>query len=217
MPHLDDIPDTLRRRRRPGRWRRGLLAGTIAAITLAAGACGGDADGTGSGGVASVDVTTAQPTSAGSDAPSSAPSADAEPDPVAYANCMRANGVPGFPDPESNGDFAVDSSELGVAPDSEQYKQAESTCAPLLPTRSASQKQEDYEARLEYAQCMRDEGITAFPDPPVPSDGPNTQSGSAQQPANPGFDLDSPQFKAAQDACKDKLPSGDSGPSLSGS
>jgi hypothetical protein len=55
----------------------------------------------------------------------------------------------------------------------------------------------DYEALLEFAKCMRDEGITDFPDPPV--------GGGAQA---SDIDGDSPQVQAAQEACRHLGPAG---------
>lgn len=161
-----------------------------------------------------------------SDAPGPQPTTDASspdatsaaPDAVAYAQCMRDNGVPGFPDPNSSGEFAITSDTLGVSLESEQYLDAEQTCAPLLPLRNTDPEQQeaDYQARLAYAQCLRDEGVTDFPDPPAPTDGPHVESNSAgSEQGGPDVDLDSAQFQAAHAACKDLLPEGDEGPSLS--
>lgn len=44
---------------------------------------------------------------------------------VQYAKCMRAHGVPNFPDPGSNGTFDVG----GINPDSSQIQQADRACS----------------------------------------------------------------------------------------
>ena len=139
----------------------------------------------------------------------------AQPNAAAYAQCMRDNGVPGFPDPDSSGEFAIDASKLGVSLDSEQFHAAQNTCAPLQPAGSANQTQEDYQAHLQYAQCMRDEGLAGFPDPQAPGSGTGTQqdnSGGTQ--SGQGFDPSAAQFRAAHEACAHLLPEGDEGPSL---
>ena len=60
------------------------------------------------------------------------------------------------------------------------------------------QTEEDQQAAtaemLEYAECMRDHGITNFPDP-KPGEGINVDAGTL------GIDPNSPQFRAANDAC----------------
>jgi hypothetical protein len=54
---------------------------------------------------------------------------------------------------------------------------------------------------LKFSQCMQSHGITDFPDP---------SNGVLSIPANAGGDLDphSPQFQAAQSACKKFMPGG---------
>ncbi|GAA3450496.1 hypothetical protein [Dactylosporangium matsuzakiense] len=45
-----------------------------------------------------------------------------------YAQCMRENGVPNFPDPQEEGGFMINSDQLGVDPRGEQMKKAEQAC-----------------------------------------------------------------------------------------
>ena len=54
---------------------------------------------------------------------------------------------------------------------------------------------------LAYSQCMRDHGITDFPDPDA--------NGGLSISASPGSDLDpnNPQYQAADEACKSLMPS----------
>ena len=49
-----------------------------------------------------------------------------------FAQCMRANGVPKFPDPKPGGGIMVDGS-TGIDPDSPTFKAAEQKCAALRP------------------------------------------------------------------------------------
>jgi hypothetical protein len=67
-------------------------------------------------------------------------------------------------------------------------------------TPSASPSGDPRDAELAYAKCMREHGISDFPDP-QPGGGIAIQAG-------PGSDLDqnNPQFKAADEACKSLLP-----------
>jgi hypothetical protein len=57
---------------------------------------------------------------------------------LTYAACMRRNGVPNFPDPESNPDgyVKITPEELtapGLSPSSPQYQAAEEACEDLAP------------------------------------------------------------------------------------
>jgi hypothetical protein len=53
-------------------------------------------------------------------------------DKLKYAQCMRDNGVPNFPDPDANGGFAIIEGS-GIDPQSPQFKKAEDTCKKYQP------------------------------------------------------------------------------------
>lgn len=88
---------------------------------------------------------------------------------VRFAQCMRSNGVPNFPDPGPSGQLTIDSvaNGSGVDPNSAAFQQALSACRTLEPAgftgtaRSAQQQQ----AALQFAQCVRSNGVADFPDP----------------------------------------------------
>jgi hypothetical protein len=88
---------------------------------------------------------------------------------VKFAECMRSNGVSGFPDPSASGSFTIDGVVNGSSlnPNTPAFKQALSACRGLEPAgftggeRSAQQAQ----AALEFAQCIRAHGVKDFPDP----------------------------------------------------
>jgi hypothetical protein len=81
---------------------------------------------------------------------------------VKFAECMRANGVPHFPDPDSKGavNFGVD-----VARD--VWLKAVDACKALKPPGALSSKRtpKEQSASLRFAQCVRDHGVKDFPDP----------------------------------------------------
>lgn len=93
---------------------------------------------------------------------------------VKFAQCMRANGISQFPDPDASGALTIDAVVNGSSldPNSPTFQQAISACKDLEPagfmghTRSAQQQA----AALKFAQCMRDNGVPDFPDPTA--DGP---------------------------------------------
>ena len=88
---------------------------------------------------------------------------------VRFSECMRQNGVSEFPDPEPSGELTIDGVLNGSSLDSESatWKQALSACKDLQPSgftgRKATPKEQDQ--RLVFAQCIREHGVTDFPDP----------------------------------------------------
>ena len=81
---------------------------------------------------------------------------------VKFAECIRAHGVADFPDPNPKGDF-----EYGVSVSPAVWTKAVSACKALQPpgTLSAKRTPEQQSTALEFAQCMRDNGVKDFPDP----------------------------------------------------
>jgi hypothetical protein len=110
---------------------------------------------------------------------------------------MRDNGVPNFPDPV-NGGLQINGNEVGM--DTPAFKAADEACKSLIPAPPAGQDdQEDRDQMLAYAQCMRDSGVPNFPDP-KPGEGINIDGDV--------LDLNSPAFKAAEQACASLGPGG---------
>ena len=111
---------------------------------------------------------------------------------LAFAGCMRSNGAANFPDPNSSGQF--DKTTLGqLAASNSQFQTANRDCQHLLPTPSASQQRQIAALALEFSKCMRNHGVTNFPDP--------DSTGRIPDPATLGIDQGSPQFEAANQAC----------------
>jgi hypothetical protein len=93
---------------------------------------------------------------------------------VRFAECMRDNGVSQFPDPDASGKLTIDGVVNGSAvdPSSAVWKQAIDACKDLEPSGFTGTKAtpKQMSARLEFAQCIRDNGVKDFPDPT--NDGP---------------------------------------------
>src|SRR5262245_31636898 len=171
-------------RRRAGPLTAALTIGLMAIAPLAA-ACGGQS---GPG------VAGAGPGGSGA-----SPGSSGHGSTLAYSRCMRSHGITSFPDPDSNGNLALDAGPgTGIDPNSPQYKAADRACKPLLPAGNAAQAAQNRPALLRYARCMRAHGLSDFPDP---SPGGGIQ---IQQNATPGSALNpnSPVYKAADSACK---------------
>ena len=104
---------------------------------------------------------------AGSDSPSS--QTQLQQDALQYARCMRANGVPNFPDPNAGGGFLFHTGN-GVDPSSPAFQAARAKCQKLLPSGptpgSTTHPSAQWLAQMvKAAQCMRRHGIADFPDP----------------------------------------------------
>ena len=123
---------------------------------------------------------------------------------LAFSQCMRADGVPNFPDLGSNGMLIQASGQTltvnGVAVNAPAYASAKAKCQKYLPTRTASPSQEAQQlARaLNFARCMRTRGVPNFPDP-KPTTG--TGGNGVVDLRGAGLNFNSPAFKAAAKAC----------------
>ena len=88
---------------------------------------------------------------------------------VKFAECMRANGVRDFPDPDASGQLAIDqvANRSSVDTNSAAFLQAISICKDLEPPgfTGAKRTPEQQRAALKFAQCIRDNGVKDFPDP----------------------------------------------------
>jgi hypothetical protein len=104
-----------------------------------------------------------------------------------FAQCMRDNGVSGFPDPDASGALTIDAVANGssVDPNSATFQQALSACRDLEPAGFMGQKRsaQQQEAALRFAQCIRDNGVKDFPDPAP--DGPLIDTNQIPSAATP--------------------------------
>ena len=122
---------------------------------------------------------------------------------LAFARCMRAHGIAGWPDPTSGGFF--DKAKLRRLDLSVARVRAleEGACNHLLgggppqPTITLADRN-DY---LRAAACMRAHGYPGFPDPTFPN-------GSVSTDIPASIDQDSAAFKAAASTCTRLIPAG---------
>lgn len=111
-----------------------------------------------------------------------------------FANCVRAHGVPNFPDPGS----PVGGPNSSINEQAPAFVSAERTCDKLTdnPQPKGSPLPEAQRiAALKQAQCFRTHGVPNFPDPTFPS------TGGLFIPAGSGVNPQSPAFKQASAAC----------------
>jgi hypothetical protein len=185
--------------KRTDRRRVPCVIALLAPIALLAVACTSGSSGT------SVARLSAGATTASS--PSNAAASDVATGSLAFARCMRAHGLPKFPDPTSGGVF--DKSVLQQMGYSTSQLRAvqDGPCKNILPTTAPSapnsgtitaQQQQDY---IDAVACMRSHGFTNFPDPTF-------SGGHVTLTPPPGVDTSSTQFTHAQHICQQLIPAG---------
>ena len=95
---------------------------------------------------------------------------------LAFSQCMRANGVTNFPDPATGGGIHL---PQGINPTSPSFESAQATCQKKLPgggPPTGPPSKQDIAQMVAVSRCMRQHGVTGFPDPTV--------SASAASPPN---------------------------------
>ena len=123
------------------------------------------------------------PSSASSGGSPDAGGSAGSPSLVGYSHCMRSNGVPNYPDPNSNGTPPKTSAqELGIS--GSQLQAAQRACQHLLPNTSGSfitsfeqcvatsdcpqaLVRQAMTKMLTFARCMRSHGVPNWPDPTI--------------------------------------------------
>ena len=136
---------------------------------------------------------------------STAPNADGERElALKFAQCMRDNGVPEFPDPKFGDDGGV-SLNLPEGVDKAAVDAAEQKCKQYMPNGGEPSKADpQIVAQLRvYSQCMRDNGVPNFPDP--------TDEGLQVDNDKLGVDPNGEVYQAAQEKCADSMPKGPDG------
>ncbi|HTE63383.1 MAG TPA: hypothetical protein VK631_23710 [Solirubrobacteraceae bacterium] len=170
--------------RGPGRWRLASLGLLVTVGVLAAG-CGGDP--------------------AGGAGPAVDRDSEAREASLKYAQCMREQGID-MPDPIfEDGGTRQRGPDRDVPP--AKLKEADQACDKHKPESEwpefSEEEQEEFEeAALANARCMREQGIENYPDPTFGENGEATirfRVGS-------GLDPEDPDFREAEEACKDTRP-----------
>jgi hypothetical protein len=124
---------------------------------------------------------------------------------VKFAQCMRAHGVSGFPDPGGSG---PQETPVSSAP---AFVEAQKACGggpggPGLPRATEAQKAQ----AIAFAKCMRANGVPEWPDPVYgPPSNPTTTVLAIHGMAfvfPPGLSLQSPALRRAASTCGFRLP-----------
>jgi hypothetical protein len=144
---------------------------------------------------------------------------------LAYAQCLRDQGIE-VDDPQAGaaGMRAVlgggpDSPGGGIDRRSEEFLAANQSCDHILeasrPEVDPAAVQEQLETQLALAQCIRDQGFTAYPDPAVGTDG-RLERVRGQEMTELGIDRRSPEFQEAIATCRDQMGIEGGGPGFGG-
>jgi len=176
---------------------------TTAGLALLAVACGGSPGSH----VAQLGSTTTQPAAA-----SSSPNGEGSPSsrslisqPLAFSHCMRSDGVPNFPDPDSSGVWPK--SQVELAAGNPRFQAATEACGHLLPDGgpgvppSPAFVQQIRTDMTKFASCMRSRGLPNWPDPTVDDQGRGNFDTQAA-----GINTNSPQINAEIHNCDHVYP-----------
>jgi hypothetical protein len=141
------------RRPRPARTAAAIIA-TVGLALLAA-ACGGSPGSH----VAQLGSTTTKSST-------SSPSANSQ-KVLAFSRCVRAHGVPNFPDPNSS-EVLPKRQVAQLTAGNPQFPAAHRACEHLLPNGgqpTQAQAQQAWNDMRNFARCMRSHGVPNWPDP----------------------------------------------------
>ncbi|MFB4304876.1 hypothetical protein [Actinomadura sp. GTD37] len=108
---------------------------------------------------------------------------------IEHAQCMRGNGLPGYPDPGQDAGANLPDR------DSPAFQKAVRACQSLEPPQNRPGTPENAELQakmLKWTQCMRQNGVPNFPDP---------QNGRILMKKG-AIDSRTPQFRKAVEACR---------------
>jgi hypothetical protein len=161
------------------------VAVVLPVLTVSLAACGAEQGS---------DLPTANGGSSTSTSATARSDADREEQAREFAQCMRDNGVevadpkPGKPAPIGGPEGAEDA----------ETKAALEACREFMPSGGdrPETSPEQLEQQRAHARCMREHGVTDFPDPD-----PDAEGGQASN-----LDPDDPTLKAAEEACRDQQP-----------
>jgi hypothetical protein len=120
-----------------------------------------------------------------------------------FARCLRAHGVSNFPDPTPQTGLRIPN---WINPQSPAFQSAQNACNRFLPDKGAPPATVPgaRHAAVVFAQCMRGNGVTGFPDPAL-----TPPTGASRVivlrgmvfALGSGLDPKSPAFRHAMNAC----------------
>jgi hypothetical protein len=136
---------------------RSAALAVVAMVAVISAGCGGTGSSGGTSTTAPVGTTVSSTGTGGNK------KATAREKAVKFAECMRENGYPDFPDPKASGEFP----SFGISVSPAVWTKALSACKDLQPpgSFSAHLSPQQLSAANKFAQCIREHGVKDFPDP----------------------------------------------------
>jgi hypothetical protein len=126
------------------------------------------------------------------------PGGTSEASPIKYSKCMREQGLAWFPDPKPDGGLVVSEPE---GTDPKTVETAEEKCKKYNPAGVSGQADAEGIAKMQQAsQCMREQGITNYPDPDA--------KGNVFIDEKSGISPEDPKVQKAQQECQKYFPTG---------
>ena len=146
-------------------WRSAALGTVVVVVAFIAAGCGATASSSGTNTATATDTSgsTNTVTAAHTSTADQTTTTSAREKAVKYAECLRANGVSDFPDPNASGEFP----SYGVSVTPKVWRSATTACKALAPPGAGSAKLTPTQLSdaLRFAQCVREHGVPDFPDP----------------------------------------------------
>lgn len=128
---------------------------------------------------------------------------------LAFSQCMRTNGVAGFPDPQQQANGGIALSPGGdVDPNSAEFQAAMESCRDKMPQGqlggggSGGGEPLDSGKVADWAKCMRKNGLPNLPDPTINGGSMSIDFSSS------GIDPGGADWNKARLACQSKWPGG---------
>jgi hypothetical protein len=123
---------------------------------------------------------------------------------------MRENGVSNFPDADAEGRIRIEPPG-SIDPDSAVFRAAGDACRHLAPAGwgETNAGPGDAEVMIEFARCMRENGVPEFPDP-------DPNAGLRIFGPDSKLDPNDPKVQAALESCKAILEDLQNGPAIGG-
>jgi hypothetical protein len=198
MDEDSNRPPVSRKRRQ----RRGLgpiaVVGMLVTIGLLGAACGGGSKGPAAASGSGTTTTVAPGGKTG--APASSGSSTTQTQLLQLAQCMRAHGVPTFPDPSATeGTLGAMVSSADIDLQAPTVQAALEACKQYTPTQSVTPAQSAAQnaQQVQFAHCMRSHGVPNFPDPSA-----TAGAGAVHLNLNgTGIDFSSPAVQTAITGC----------------